>query len=71
MIDKEKFDQAVKLLKDSGAKNIVLIVNDGRYQSSHIEGLGKDIAQCLYDSMKEEGEFAILAGMALSSYLDD
>lgn len=71
MIDQGKFDQAVKLLKDSGAKTIVLIVNDGKYQSALMEGLGKDIAKCLYVSMKKEDEFAILAGMAVSSYLDD
>lgn len=71
MIDKEKFEQVVKLLKESGAKTVVLLVNDGKYQSAHIDGMGIDILQCLYASMKKDDHFGILVGMALSSYLEE
>ncbi len=71
MMDLEKFKQAVELLKDSGAKAVVLMTTDGTKQSAFIEGLGIDIVQCLYASMKKGDQFAVLAGMALSNYLDE
>lgn len=71
MMDLGKFKQAGELLKTSGAKAVVVIVNDGTYQSALIEGLGIDIVKCFYASMKKDDQFAVLVGIALSQYLDE
>ena len=47
MMDKGKILQAQELLKDSGATTVVLIVNDGDYQSALLNGMGIDIVKAL------------------------
>lgn len=71
MIDKGKFDQAVKLLVDSGATTIVLLAHDGKCQSVHVDGLGIDIYKCLYACMKRDDHFAILVETASSIYHEE
>ena len=71
MMDKGKILQAQELLKDSGATTVVLIVNDGDYQSALLNGMGIDIVKCLHGVMKKDALFAFLAGMAVKCYLEE
>ena len=70
MMDKGKILQAQELLKDSGATTVVLIVNDGDYQSALLNGMGIDIVKALLATMKKDELFAFLVGVALSQHLD-
>lgn len=69
MIDIEKINQAEELIKESGAETVVLIVNDGEYQVSLINGGGGHIVRCLHALMKKDVLFAYLVKDALKSYL--
>ena len=71
MMDKGKILQAQELLKDSGATTVVLIVNDGDYQSALLNGLGIDIVKLLHVTMKKDGLFGFLVGIALKRYLEE
>ena len=70
-MDKGKILQAQELLKDSGATTVVLIVNDGDYQSALLNGMGIDIVKALLATMKKDGLFGFLVGIALKRYLTD
>lgn len=71
MMDKEKLDQAEELLKESGATTVVLLVQDGEFYSSLLNGLGIDIVKLLHVTMRKDGLFGFLVGIALKRYLTD
>ena len=71
MMDKEKLDQAEELLKESGATTVVLLVQDGEFYSSLLNGLGIDIVKVLHVTMKKDSLFGFLVGIALKRYLTD
>lgn len=71
MMDKEKLEQAIELLKDSGVETCVLVIKDGTYQTSLLNGMGIDIVRALYALMDEDHLFGFLAGVAVKKYLEE